>query len=327
MRRHVHADGGSARTEGARQLDVLGLGEPMLEFNETAEPGGGGPRYLQGFGGDTSNAVIAAARQGAAAGYWTRLGQDVFGDRFMQLWAAEGVDAGHVARDPDAPTGIYFVTHGPAGHAFSYYRRGSAASRMRPSDVPLAAIAAARVLHVSGISQAISAGACDTVFAAIEAARSAGAAVSYDTNLRLKLWPLARARAVAMETVAQCDVCLPSLEDATQLTGLEDPDAVVDALLGRGARVVALKLGPDGALVADGHERHRLAGHAVATVDATGAGDTFDGAFLAEWVRGASLAEAGRYANAAAALSTRGYGAVGPIPRRDEVGAWLAARG
>ncbi|MBW6454344.1 MAG: sugar kinase [Trueperaceae bacterium] len=323
----MHADGGSARTEGARQLDVLGLGEPMLEFNETAEPGGGGPRYLQGFGGDTSNAVIAAARQGAAAGYWTRLGQDVFGDRFMQLWAAEGVDAGHVARDPDAPTGIYFVTHGPAGHAFSYYRRGSAASRMRPSDVPLAAIAAARVLHVSGISQAISAGACDTVFAAIEAARSAGAAVSYDTNLRLKLWPLARARAVAMETVAQCDVCLPSLEDATQLTGLEDPDAVVDALLGRGARVVALKLGPDGALVADGHERHRLAGHAVATVDATGAGDTFDGAFLAEWVRGASLAEAGRYANAAAALSTRGYGAVGPIPRRDEVGAWLAARG
>ena len=311
----------------AKTLDVLGLGEPLLEFNETAEPGDRGPRYLQGFGGDTSNAVIAAARQGAAAGYWTRLGEDVFGDRFMELWAAEGVDARHVARDPEAPTGIYFVTHGPAGHAFSYYRRGSAASRMRPSDVPAAAIAAARVLHVSGISQAIGEGACDTVFAAIAAAREAGAAVSYDTNLRLKLWPLARARAVAMETVAQCDVCLPSLEDATQLTGLEDPDAVVDALLGRGARIVALKLGPDGALVADASERHRLPGHTVATVDATGAGDTFDGAFLTEWVRGTSLADAARYANAAAALSTRGYGAVGPIPRRAEVEAWLAARG
>jgi 2-dehydro-3-deoxygluconokinase len=311
----------------AKTLDVLGLGEPMLEFNETAEAGDGGSRYLQGFGGDTSNAVIAAARQGAAAGYWTRLGQDVFGDRFMELWADEGVDAGHVARDPDAPTGIYFVTHGPEGHAFSYYRRDSAASRMRPADVPLAAIAATRVLHVSGISQAISDGACDTVFAAIEAARAAGAAVSYDTNLRLKLWPLARARAVAMETIAQCDVCLPSLEDAAQLTGLEDPDAVVDALLARGARVVALKLGPDGALVADGSERHRLAGHAVATVDATGAGDTFDGAFLAEWVRGSPLADAARYANAAAALSTRGYGAVGPIPLRAEVEAWLATQG
>ena len=311
----------------AKTLDVLGLGEPMLEFNETAEPGDSGPRYLQGFGGDTSNAVIAAARQGAAAGYWTRLGQDVFGDRFLELWAGECVDASHVERDPDAPTGIYFVTHGPAGHAFSYYRRGSAASRMRPADVPLAAIAATRVLHVSGISQAISAGACDTVFAAIEAARAAGAAVSYDTNLRLKLWPLARARAVAMETIARCDVCLPSLEDATQLTGLGDPDAIVDDLLARGARVVALKLGPDGALVADGDERHRLAGHAVATVDATGAGDTFDGAFLAEWVRGVPLADAARYANAAAALSTRGYGAVGPIPRRAEVEQWLATQG
>jgi 2-dehydro-3-deoxygluconokinase len=251
----------------------------------------------------------------------------VFGERFLELWADEGVDASHVERDPDAPTGIYFVTHGPAGHAFSYYRRGSAASRMRPPDVPLAAIAATSVLHVSGISQAISDGACDTVFAAIEAARAAGAAVSYDTNLRLKLWPLARARAVAMETIAQCDICLPSLEDAAQLTGLDDPDAVVDALLARGARVVALKLGPDGALVADGNERHRLAGHAVATVDATGAGDTFDGAFLAEWVRGSPLAEAARYANAAAALSTRGYGAVGPIPRRAEVEAWLATQG
>jgi len=311
----------------AKTLDVLGLGEPMLEFNETADPADGGSRYLQGFGGDTSNAVIAAARQGAAAGYWTRLGQDVFGDRFLRLWAEEGVDAAHVARDPTAPTGIYFVTHGPEGHAFSYYRRGSAASRMRPADVPIAAVAAARVLHVSGISQAIDDGACDAVFAAIEAARAAGTAVSYDTNLRLKLWPLARARAVILETIGLCDVCLPSLEDAAQLTGLEDPDAIVDALLARGARVVALKLGPDGALVADGNGRHRLAGHAVATVDATGAGDTFDGAFLAEWLRGSSLAEAGRYANAAAALSTRGYGAVGPIPRRAEVEAWLAAQG
>jgi len=324
---HVEDEVPSERAMSARPLDIIGLGEPMLEFSQTTDTAGVGDHYLQGFGGDTSNAVIAAARQGAAVGYWTRLGQDVFGDRLMELWDHEGVEVGRVVRDPDAPTGIYFVTHGPAGHAFSYYRRDSAASRMRPADVPVAAIASARVLHVSGISQAVSPSACDAVATAIEAARAAGAAVSYDPNLRLKLWPLARARAVVLETVAQCDVCLPSLEDATQLTGLGDPDAIVDDLLARGARVVALKLGPDGALVADGDERHRLAGHAVATVDATGAGDTFDGAFLAEWVRGASLADAARYANAVAALSTRGYGAVGPIPRRAEVEAWLAARG
>jgi 2-dehydro-3-deoxygluconokinase len=312
------------------RLDVLGIGEPMVELNEAGNQvaglgsGPGGPHYLQGFGGDTSNAVIAAARQGAATGYWTRLGNDVFGDRLLGLWAAESVDAQHVVRDPDAPTGIYFVTHGDSGHAFTYYRRGSAASRMRPADLPLEAIASARVLHVSGISQAIGDGACDTVFAAIDAARTAGSRVSYDTNLRLKLWPLARARAVTLETVGLADVCLPSLEDAEQLTGMRDPDAIVDALLGRGAGVVALKLGRDGVLVADGRERHRVAGHEVTTVDATGAGDTFDGAFLAEWLRGVSLLDAARYANAAAALSTQGYGAVGPIPRRSEVEAFLA---
>ena len=328
MERDREPHGGADRW----RLDVLGLGEPMVELNQADDhaggraPGANGPQYLQGFGGDTSNAVIAAARQGVAAGYWTRLGDDVFGDRLLELWAAEGVDAQDVVRDADAPTGIYFVTHGANGHAFTYYRRGSAASRMRPADLPGEAIAAARALHVSGISQAISDAACDTVFAAIEAARAAGARVSYDTNLRLKLWPLARARAVVLETVGQADVCLPSLEDAEQLTGMSDPDAIVDTLLARGAGLVALKLGPAGALVADGSQRHRVAGHEVATVDATGAGDTFDGAFLAEWLRGASLADAARYANAAAALSTQGFGAVAPIPRRAEVEGFLELR-
>jgi 2-dehydro-3-deoxygluconokinase len=138
------------------------------------------------------------------------------------------------------------------------------------------------------------------------------------------LWPLARALAVILESIAQCDLCLPSLEDATAVTGLRAPDAIVDAFLARGARVVALKLGAAGALVASVDERHAVPGLRVATVDATGAGDAFDGAFLAEYLRGASLAEAARYANAAAALSTRGYGAVTPIPRREEVEAFLA---
>jgi 2-dehydro-3-deoxygluconokinase len=305
-----------------RPFDVLGLGEPLLEFSELLDADT--PRYLPGFGGDTSNAVIAAARQGARTAYATRLGQDVFGDRFVALWRAEGVDTSLVVRDVDAFTGIYFVTHGEGGHEFSYYRRGSAASLLRPGDLAADAIAATRLLHVSGISQAISPGACDAVFAAMAIARERGVLVSYDTNLRLKLWPLARARAVILESIGQCDLCLPSLEDATAVTGLRDPDAIVDAFLARGARVVALKLGAAGALVASAEERHAVPGLRVATVDATGAGDTFDGAFLAEYLRGASLASAGRYANAAAALSTQGYGAVAPIPRREEVEAFLA---
>ena len=148
--------------------------------------------------------------------------------------------------------------------------------------------------------------------------------ISYDTNLRLKLWDLPRARAVIHESVAMSDVCLPSLDDASQLTGLVEPEAIVDDYLAKGARVVALKLGAEGALVADTDGRHRVPGLSVETVDATGAGDAFGGAFVAMLLAGKGLGGAARYANAAAALSTTGYGAVVPIPRRDQVERLLA---
>nr|MDQ6917120.1 PfkB family carbohydrate kinase [Pseudomonadota bacterium] len=135
------------------RYDLVALGEPLLEFNQTRA---GEARYLQGFGGDTSNCVIAASRLGASVAYVTRLGDDAFGRKFLSLWEREKVDTCGVGTDPDAPTGIYFVTHGDAGHEFSYLRAGSAASRMRPDDLPMKVIGDAKVLHVSGISQAIS---------------------------------------------------------------------------------------------------------------------------------------------------------------------------
>jgi 2-dehydro-3-deoxygluconokinase len=160
-----------------------------------------------------------------------------------------------------------------------------------------------------------------------EVAREAGVAVSFDTNLRLKLWPLARAREVMTEALRRCDIALPSLDDVRALTGLDAADALVDHCLRLGARVVALKLGEEGALVASAQERHRIAPHPCKPVDATGAGDTFGGAFVARWVAGDTLLQAGRYAAVAAALSTQGYGAVDPIPRASEVEQALTSTG
>jgi 2-dehydro-3-deoxygluconokinase len=149
--------------------------------------------------------------------------------------------------------------------------------------------------------------------------------VSFDTNLRLKLWPLARARAVMTDVMRHCDICLPSLDDITTLTGLSDPDALVDHCLTLGAKTVALKLGSQGSLVANANERHRIAPHPCKPVDATGAGDTFGGAFVARLVAGDDLRAAARYAAVAAALSTEGFGAVDPIPRAERVRAALAS--
>jgi 2-dehydro-3-deoxygluconokinase len=304
-----------------RDGPILAFGEPMVEFNQT-EPGG--RSYLQGFGGDTSNFAISAARQGAPAGCVSAVGDDVYGRLLRELWRSEGVDQSGVATDPDAYTAIYFVSHDAAGHRFTFFRQGSAASRMTPAALPRARIEAASVLHLSGISLAISETACDAGYAAIEIARAAGAQVSFDTNLRLKLWSVDRARAVMNDVIGRCDICLPSQDDLTAITGLERPDALVDHCLALGAKVVALKLGSAGALVADAQHRHRIAPHPCRPVDATGAGDTFGGAFVARLVAGDDLESAGRYAAVAAALSTEGYGAVGPIPTAATVLAAMA---
>lgn len=295
---------------------ILALGEAMIEFNQSRP---GHPEFLQGFGGDTSNFCIAAARQGASAGFVSAVGDDQFGRLLCELWQREGVDTDFVRIDRYAPTGVYFVTHGPNGHQLDYLRAGSAASRYAPDDLPLDALAAAQAVHLSGISLAIGTAACDAAFAAIGHARNHGAKVSFDTNLRLKLWPLPRARAVMREALRLTDICLPSWDDVTALTGADDRDAIVDAMLELGPQVVALKLGKDGAYVATPHERRVVPGFAVAAIDATGAGDCFGGAFVARLVAGDDPFTAARYANAAAALSTTGYGAVAPIPRKDAV--------
>ena len=302
----------TAPATSPHEVELLALGEAMIEFNQTGERDG--RVWLQGFGGDTSNFAIAAARQGAKAGYLSALGDDARGRMLRALWAREGVDASGVGSDASAFTAIYFVSHDGGGHRFDFMRAGSAASRMTPAELPRERIAAARVLHLSGISLAISASACETGLAAIAVARGAGVRVSFDTNLRLKLWPLERARAVMRQAMSLADICLPSLDDMTAITGLVEPDAIVDHCLGLGAGIVALKLGAAGALVADSAQRFRIAPHPCHAVDATGAGDTFGGAFVARLLAGDGIEAAGHYASVAAALSTEGFGAVEPIP-------------
>ncbi|WP_063569619.1 sugar kinase [Achromobacter ruhlandii] len=298
-------------------FDIVALGEPLVELNQTSQDQ---RQYLQGFGGDTSNAVIAAARQGARCAYLTRVGDDAFGAQFMALWRDEGVDTSGVEVDAAAHTGLYFVQHGPDGHAFSYLRRGSAASLMTPASLDGGLIERARFLHVSGISLAISTSACDTVFAAIARARAAGVQVSLDSNLRLRLWPLDRARAVLREALCHADLFLPSMDDMQHLTGNDDPERTLDWIRDAGAAgVVVLKLGKDGSIIDDGKTRTPVAALRVDAVDATGAGDCFAGSLLARRCQGDDWADAVRYANVAAALSTLGYGAVDPLPRAEQV--------
>ncbi|RJR36382.1 MAG: sugar kinase [Desulfobacteraceae bacterium] len=314
------------------KVEIVALGEPMLEFNASEE----GALYevkqfLAGWGGDTSNFSVAASRAGNRVGYLTRLGEDEFGESFLQLWQKEGIDTRFIEKDPTAPTGIYFISRSVRKHHFTYYRKYSAASRMTPDFLPAEYIRGARLLHVSGISQGISTSACDTVFAAIGLARDAGVLISYDPNFRPKLWNPDRARAVIHETIRQADLVFPSIEDARALSGLEEPEEIVRFYLGMGPKVVVLKMGGDGALLAAPEDSktksipriQRFRCQNVDAVDMSGAGDTFDAYFVNGYLSGWPLEKCAEFANAAAALTTTGLGCVTPVPVRAQVEALL----
>lgn len=298
--------------------DILTLGEALIEFMRLPDEGAR-VLYERGFGGDTSNAAIAAARQGASVGYLSAVGDDLFGQELRSLWRAEGVSAAHVTTRAGDPTGAYFVQPHASGRNFSYARRGSAASLYGPDDVPAAAIADARVLHSSGLSQAISPTMRAAVRRGAELARASGTLVSFDTNLRLNLWSLEEARAAAEEILPLADIVFPSDDEAEQLTGLTDPDAILDHYLGYGAQIVALKRGAQGVRIATPASRTDIPPALSNPVDSTGAGDSFAGAFLAYFLETGDVLHAGQLAAKVAAGTVSGFGAISPIPRRDQL--------
>lgn len=300
------------------RFDVVSLGEPLYELNR--QPDG---RYLAGFGGDTLNVCVAASRLGSRAAYVTRLGPDIFADEIRDLMTREGIGQSGVVADAGAPTGLYFVTHGPHGHVFTYRRKGSAASLMTPADLRPELIASARFFHASGISQAISASAAETVAAAMAMARAAGVSISFDTNFRSRLWTAEAARPVIEKAARAASILKTSAEDCAALLGLSAPSDIARHFLALGSAAVIVTLGRDGVFFASSEASEHVAGLTVAAVDATGAGDAFTGALLSAHARGLPLAEAVRFANAAAALSTQGYGAIAPLPTRSAVEAVL----
>lgn len=303
--------------------ELVALGEPMVEFNQTGQQSG--RLFLQGFGGDTSNFAVAAARQGARVGYLSAIGDDPYGHMLQQLWDHEGIDHAGVKVNQNAFTAIYFVTHDAQGHHFHFFRKGSAASLMQPDSLDAERIRNARALHFSGISLAISESVRHTCWEAARIARENQVLVSFDTNLRLKLWSLEEAKKNTRHAISLCDVCLPSFDDMSVITGTDNPESIIKICHEWGAPLVALKMGDKGALISTGSELWEVPPLQCTPVDATGAGDTFGGSFIHRLLEGDSPYQAGLYAATAAALSTEGYGAVEPIPYKEKVIATLKA--
>ncbi len=281
--------GGRAGDE--RSCDIVTLGETMVLLWPTGDASlEDAATYERSLGGAESNVAIALARLGLRPRWISRLGDDPFGRYTRATLEREGVIV-DAPVDTAAPTAVFFkerIRHGP--RRVYYYRCGSAASRMDPTDLTAAQFAGARLLHVTGITPALSAGCAATVDRAITLARAAGARVCVDPNVRPQLWPESGAGTAALHALmARADLVLLGDEDAAYLfSGLSEA-AVLDAVRALGPRTVVLKLGARGARAMVDGEETSVEPYPVAVVDSVGAGDGFDAGFIAGLLRGDTL--------------------------------------
>jgi 2-dehydro-3-deoxygluconokinase len=291
-------------------MDVVVLGEPLVEFSADHALTEARTFHLS-FSGDALNASVAAAAQGVRVALVTRVGTDEFGERLIRFADGHGVDPRWMVRG-EGSTGAYAVGADPSGErAFVYLRHGSAASRMGTGDVDRSPVSTARVVLLSGIAAAISDSCAEAVR---HAAQAASGRIVYDPNFRSRLTTARDAASVLRDVAPHAALVKISCSgDSGPLLGLTDPYEVARACLALGAASVAVTLGENGVLLAEGGGEPALipAFPAELIVDQTGAGDVLAGTACALLSRGASPAEAVRAGMAASAISLSGRGGTG----------------
>lgn len=266
---------------------LIAIGETMvLIAPRDATPLADAEDVRLSIGGAESNVAAHVAALGQHAAWVGALGDDVLGHRVQRTISAQGVDTRWVRFDADAPTGVYFKDPGRGVH---YYRAGSAASRMTPESVLDVPLEDAAVVHVSGITPALSAGCAAMIDAVIERVAAAGGTLSFDVNHRAALWPASVAAPALLDLADRSDIVFVGLDEAETLWGTRTADDV-RALISAPARLV-VKDGDVGAteFSADG----TVFQPAIPTevVEAVGAGDAFAAGYLAGLLAGEPASE------------------------------------
>nr|WP_279592826.1 sugar kinase [Streptomyces liangshanensis] len=326
------------------RVDVVCLGESMVTFLPS-RPGrlADVPSFDRAIGGAESNVACALAAAGHAVKWVSRVGADGFGDHLVAAVGAYGVDTSGVRRDPDRPTGVYFRTatdRATDAHEVAYYRAGSAASAMSPATVPYRDLWAGRVLHLSGITAALSAD-CLALMRELTRRRPGRPLVSFDVNHRPGLWRDGSGADVLLELARGADLVFVGDDEAAQAWGLRGADAIRAAL--PEPRTLVVKRGSAGAtvLTREGSDGARDSGDdtgsapAQSTQDApapdtvtdmpalhvdvvapVGAGDAFAAGFLSATLRGLPAAARLRHGHLMAAATLTVPGDLGTPPTR-----------
>jgi 2-dehydro-3-deoxygluconokinase len=284
---------------------VLAVGETMVLVTPgSAEPLETAAEFRLDVAGAESNVASHLARTGTAAAWAGAVGADALGRRLLTTLAARGVDTSCAVVDPDAPTGVFFKDPGPGGTRVLYYRAGSAASRLGPAYAAALPLATAPLVHLTGITAALSES-CRALLVEIIAVRTAARLpVSFDVNYRPGLWGPTAAAGVLLELARRCELVFVGRDEAETLWGTSTA-AEIRALVGRRCRLV-VKDGGVGAHAFHGGQAHFVSAPVVEVVEPVGAGDAFAAGYLAGHLGGdpAPVALQRGHRLAAAALAT-----------------------
>lgn len=308
--------------------EVLTLGETMVLL---CAPGIGPLRHARSLdvaiGGAESNVAVGLTRLGVRTAWIGRVGDDEFGRLVRGTLAGEGVDVSYAFTDPAAPTGLMVkARRTSAATEVNYYRAGSAGSRLSPDDLPAGLAGKVRLLHLTGITPALSESAYDTVEAVL-AASGGAVPVSLDLNYRQALWSPPVAAPVLRGLVERCDVLFATEAEARLVLGdprgpsglSASPRELGYALAALGPSQVVVKRGARGAVAVVDGVAYDAPVHRVDAVDPVGAGDAFAAGYLAELLAGADVPARLATAAAAGAFAVTVHGDWEGLPRRDEL--------
>lgn len=315
--------------------ELVALGEVLIDFTQAGLSPNGQALFERNAGGAPANVAVQAARLGMSAQFVGKVGADMHGDFLRRSLQERGVDVSSVVPDPEAFTTLAFVEVDPrtAERSFSFARKPGADTRLSPAEVPEQAIRDCRVLHVGSLSLTDEPARAATLHA-VDLARQAGALISYDPNYRASLWPSESEAIEQMTTLLQqADLVKINEDEALLLCGTSNPEVAARYILNQGAALVAVTLGSQGALIATRAESMLVPTRPCQARDATGAGDSFWGAFLFQLVHEqgvrtasdlaalsrAALLCAGSFACAAASCCVERPGGIPAMPDMHEV--------
>lgn len=300
-------------------LDLVTIGETMVAFMPDEKEY---IRYARSFGkktaGAESNVAVGIAKLGHKSGWISKLGKDEFGEFILRELRGEGVDTSEVIKTSDYPTGLMFKQFS-AGNETSvfYYRKNSAASTISVDDINMEYIKKSKIIHISGITPALSDSCRETIEFIVNEASNNNVIVSFDPNIRLKLWNKDAAKACLTGILVKSNVVLTGLEECEILLNTVDIGEIIKILRGYGVNRIAIKLGSKGAVVADDKNVYEIPSFKVEVVDNIGAGDAFDAGFLCGVIEGKAIETCGRMGALMGAFAVSSYGDVEGLPDRE----------